>query len=229
MQTQLQETTMAKSPPIEREIVLADTRYTHGVTHDGRRVWVATDDGQLIGVDPSSGAEVIRRRDFGCDAGLAFDGEALWAICGKEIRRFDPETGEVLSTVPAPEQGEVSGMAYAEGFLWIGQYRGKAVLKVDPKTGKVLKKIACDRLVTGVSFVDHELWHGSVSGDAERPAGMLHRLDPESLVEYERYPLPEAMWVSGLEIDPSKRAFWAGGHHGGTVRVIERPKTKARG
>jgi hypothetical protein len=103
------------------------------------------------------------------------------------------------------------------------------VLKIDPKTGKVLKKIARDRLVTGVSFVDGEVWHASLSGKADEPAPMLHRLDPSSLEERERYPLPETMIVSGLEIDPDQHAFWAGGGSSASIRLITRPKTKARG
>jgi hypothetical protein len=231
MHTETTQEPAMKSPlPIEREIVLRDANFVHGVTHDGRRVWVATDDGQLIAIDPERGVEVTRHRDFGCDAGLAFDGESLWVICGDEIRRVDPDSGKVLSRIPAPEHGEVSGMAFAEGSLWIGQYRQQTVLKVDPKTGAVLKKIPRDRMITGVSFVDGELWYGSVSGDEQRPAAMLHQVDPETLEERGRYAYPETMWISGLEIDPGKRSFWAGGHVNGTVRVLSRPdKARARG
>jgi hypothetical protein len=117
-------------------------------------------------------------------------------------------------------------MAYAEGFLWIGQYRGQSVLKVDPKTGQVKKKIARDRLVTGVSFAEGELWHGSVSGDQQSPAAMLHRLDPETLEERGRYPLPDTMWISGLERDPKSRRFWAGGHVKGVLRVLAMPTSR---
>jgi outer membrane protein assembly factor BamB len=224
MQTHKQETAM--KAPVEREIKLAKTKHTAGVTHDGKRLWAANADGDLIAVDPINGKELARYRDLECRAGLAFDGECLWAVCGKEIKRIDPETGKVRASIPSPVPGDISGMAFAEGYLWLGQWSGKAVLKIEPKTGKVLKKIARDRFVTGVSFVDGEVWHASSSGKDEDGA-MLHRLDPESLEERERYPLP--MFVSGLEIDPTKRAFWAGGGDEGNVRLIARPQSKARG
>jgi outer membrane protein assembly factor BamB len=218
-----QEVPMSKPFPIEREIVLAGVKNVCGVTHDGTRLWAACD-GALVAIDPDRGIE-IARYELGCDAGIAWDGTALWVISDADLHRVDPETGKILSTMPCPEGGEVSGLAYAEGFLWFGRYRKHEVLKVDPKTGTIVKRIQRDRFVTGVSFADGALWHGSVSDDKGKPAGMLHCLDPETGKEQARFPYPDSMWVSGLELDAkNKRTFWAGGHEGGVLRVLALPK-----
>src|SRR5688572_22681697 len=91
----------------------------HGVTHDGRRVWAATGD-HLIGFDPDSG-EVARTLDCAADAGTAFDGTYLYQIAEARIHKIDPATGDVLDSIPAPGAGGDSGLAWAEGSLWVGQ------------------------------------------------------------------------------------------------------------
>ena len=57
-------------------------------------------------------------------AGTAFDGEYLFQIAEDRIQKIDPKSGRVLGTIPAPAGG-VSGLAWAEGTLWVGQYRAR--------------------------------------------------------------------------------------------------------
>src|SRR4030095_15588814 len=91
----------------------------HGVTYDGRHVWFAAGD-ELTAFDPASG-KTLRSIDVIADAGTAFDGQHLFQIAGDRIQKIDPKTGRVLATIPAPGRGGDSGLAWAEGTLWVGQ------------------------------------------------------------------------------------------------------------
>src|SRR5215468_6609229 len=127
-----------------------------GVTYDGQRVWFAAGD-TLKALDPASG-ETLRSIDVAAHAGTAFDGEHLFQIAEDRIQKIDPKTGRVLATIPAPGGGADSGLAWAEGTLWVGQYRERKIHQIDPQTGAILRTIETNRFVTGVSWVDGELW-----------------------------------------------------------------------
>lgn len=191
----------------------------HGVGFDGKRVWYASGD-RLNALDPETG-EPSAALDMTADAGTAFDGQYLFQIAGAEIRRIDPETGTMVATIPAPEEGGASGLAWAEGTLWVGQHRGRRIHQVDPETGRVLRTIESDRFVTGVTWVDGELWHGT--WQAERSD--LRRVDPETGEVLEYLEMPAGTGVSGLDTDGGDR-FFCGGGGSGTVRVVRRPDGK---
>src|SRR5580698_507348 len=122
----------------------------HGVTFDGRHVWFASGD-RLHAFDPASG-EMIRAIEVPAHAGTAFDGQHLFQIAEDRIQKIDPQTGRVVATIPAPGGG--SGLAWAEGSLWLGQHRDRKIVQLDPKTGAILRAIESNRFVTGVSWVD---------------------------------------------------------------------------
>ena len=155
----------------------------HGVTYDGRHVWFASGD-KLNAFDPSSG-ETLRSIDVPAHAGTAFDGQHLFQIAEDRIQKIDPETGRVLATIPSPGGGRDSGLAWAEGTLWVGQYRDRKIHQIDPETGAILRTIECSRFVTGVTWVDGELWHGTWEGDESD----LRRIDPQTgeVLEQARY------------------------------------------
>lgn len=187
----------------------------HGVTHDGERVWFASGD-KLNAFDPDS-KTIQRSIDVAAHAGTAFDGQNLYQIAEDRIQKIDPETGRVLSTIPAPGDGN-SGMAWAEGSLWVGQYRDRKILQVDPETGKVLRTIESNRFVTGVTWADGELWHGTWEGDDSE----LRRIDPETGEVQDLLEMPSNTPLTGLEFDGEDR-FYCGGGKSGTLRVVRRP------
>jgi glutamine cyclotransferase len=187
-----------------------------GVTYDGRHVWFAGGDA-LRAFDPASGDEV-RAIDVPAHAGTAFDGEHLYQLAEQRIQKIDPTTGRVLSTIPAPGGGGDSGLAWAEGTLWVGQYRGRKIHQIDPGTGAILRTIESNRFVTGVTWVDGELWHGTWEGDE----GDVRRIDPQTGEVLERLEMPPGVGVSGLESDGGDR-FFCGGGKSGMVRAIRRP------
>jgi len=190
----------------------------HGVTHDGQRVWAATG-AKLVAIDTGSG-EVERSLDCACDAGTAFDGKHLYQIAEARIDKIDPATGHVLCSIPAPGGGKDSGMAWAEGHLWVGQYRDRRIHQIDPATGAVLRTIESNRFVTGVTWVDGELWHGTWEDDRSE----LRHIDPASGEVLERLEMPQGVGVSGLESDGAE-LFYCGGGPSGKVRAVRRPST----
>jgi outer membrane protein assembly factor BamB len=185
-----------------------------GVTHDGQRVWAATG-AKLVAFDPASG-QVARTLDCAADAGTAFDGTHLYQIAEARIDKIDPVTGAVVASIPAPGKGGDSGMAWAEGSLWVGQYRDRKIHQVDPATGQVLRTIESNRFVTGV---DGELWHGTWEGDESD----IRHIDPDSGAVLERLEMPAGTAVSGLESDGGD-LFYCGGGSSGKVRAVRRSK-----
>ncbi|HZL93386.1 MAG TPA: hypothetical protein VFB99_07070 [Vicinamibacterales bacterium] len=190
-----------------------------GVTHDGRHVWAATGS-RLVAFDPESG-QLARTLDRAGDAGTAFDGTHLYQIAEARIDKIDPATGEVVASIPAPGHGGDSGLAWAEGSLWVGQYRDRKILRIDPTTGAVLHTIESNRFVTGVTWVDGELWHGTWEGDQSE----IRRVDPEGGAVLERLEMPRGTGVSGMESDGAD-LFYCGGGSSGKVRAVRRPKRK---
>jgi len=199
----------------------AGVKSVGGVTFDGQRVWFAGGD-TLRAFDPASG-ELVRAIDVAAHAGTAFDGRHLFQIAEDRIHKIDPETGAVLATIPAPGGGGDSGLAWAEGSLWVGQYRDRKIYQVDPATGTILRTIDSNRFVTGVTWIDGELWHGAWQGDESD----LNRIDPRTGDVLERIEMPPGTGVSGLESDGADR-FFCGGGSSGKVRAIRRPGRRAR-
>ncbi|WP_258364136.1 Vgb family protein [Halomonas sp. LBP4] len=188
----------------------------HGVTYDGQRVWFATGD-RLTAFDPAS-EQMLRSIDVAAQAGTAFDGQHLFQIAEDRIQKIDPDTGAVLATIPAPPGGGNSGLAWAEGSLWVGQYPDRRIQQVDPQTGAVLRTIESNRFVTGVTWVDGELWHGTWEDDASD----VRRVDPRTGEVLESLEMPPGMGVSGLESDGGDR-FFCGGGGSGKLRAVRRP------
>src|ERR1700754_2674623 len=156
----------------------------HGVTFDGHDVWFASGD-KLNALDPASG-KVQRSIEVAAHAGTAFDGEHLFQIAEDRIQKIDPKTGKVLATIPAPGGGSDSGLAWAEGTLWVGQDRERKIHQIDPETGKTLRPIESNRFATGVTWVDGDLWHGTWDGDESD----LRRIDPATGEVLEKLDMP---------------------------------------
>lgn len=193
------------------------TDQVHGVTFDGQRVWAATG-AKLIAFDPESG-ELSRTLDRACDAGTAFDRTYLYQIAEERIYKIDPSDNKVVASIPAPGHGNDSGLTWAEGSLWVGQYRDRKIHQIDPETGAVIRSIESSRYVTGVTWVDGELWHGTWEGDESD----IRRIDPERGAVLEQLEMPPGIGVSGLESDGAD-VFYCGGGASGKVRAVRRPK-----
>jgi glutamine cyclotransferase len=209
----------AKAEVLQEYGPFANADQVHGLTFDGRHVWFASGD-KLNALDPASG-QIVRAIDVAAHAGTAFDGRYLFQIAEDRIRKIDPDTGEVLSSIPAPGAGGDSGLAWAEGSLWVGQHRGRKIHQIDPETGVILRTIESNRLVTGVSWIDGDLWHATWDDDGSD----VRRIDAKTGEILEKLDMPADTGVSGLESDGGER-FFCGGGATGKIRAIRRPRRK---
>jgi len=207
---------------VEREYgPFAEQGPVHGVTFDGEHVWFASGE-QLSALDPHSG-KLTRSLAVSCDAGTAFDGQHLYQLDQGRIQKIDPQSGAVVSTIPTRNLQGASGLAWAEGSLWVGQFADRKILELDPETGKVLSEVVSDRFVTGVSFCAGELWHAT----QENERSELRRVDRRTSEVLEQLDLPAGIVVSGLEADGQGR-FFCGGGKSGKLRVVKRPAAAKR-
>jgi outer membrane protein assembly factor BamB len=193
--------------------------HVHGVTWDGQQIWFAGGE-QLVALSPGSG-QPVRALPVPGDAGTAYDGRHLYQLTEDRIQKIDPRTGEVLGSIPAPGHGRDSGLTWAEGKLWVGQYRDRKIHQIDPETGAILRTIESNRFVTGVTWVDGELWHGTWEGDQSD----IRQIDPHTGEVLTRLTMPEGLGVSGLESDGAD-LFYAGGGQSGKLRAVRRPRRK---
>ncbi len=189
----------------------------HGVTWDGRNVWFASGD-KLNAIDPETG-KIERSIPVAAHAGTTFDGKHLFQIAESRIQKIDPATGKVLGSIPAPGGGGDSGLAWADGTLWVGQYRERRIHQIDPETGRILRTIQSNRFVTGVTWLDGELWHATWEGDASE----LRRVDADTGEVKESIAMPAGVNISGMESD-GRDQFFCGGGKAGKVRVVRRGK-----
>ena len=187
-----------------------------GVTYDGQQIWFGAGD-TLKALDPASGT-TLRSIDVAAHAGTAFDGVHLFQIAEARIHKIDPKNGRVLHTIPAPGGGGDSGLAWAEGTLWVGEYRAGKIHQIDPETGAILRTIESNRFVTGVTWVDGDLWHATWQGDESE----LRRVDPRTGEVLESLEMPPGAGISGLESN-GKDQFFCGGGASGKVRAVRRP------
>jgi glutamine cyclotransferase len=201
---------------ILREYSFPDVENVHGVSFDGEQVWIAT--GQALrSFNPESG-KTLQSFTIPAHAGTAFDGQHLFQIAEDRIQKIDPQTGRVLSTIPAPGGGGDSGLTWAEGTLWVGQYRERRIHQIDPETGAILRTIESNRFVTGVTWVDGDLWHATWEANESD----LRRLDPDTGRVLQKLDMPAEVNVTGLESDGAER-FFCGGGSSGKVRAVRRP------
>src|SRR5436190_15587424 len=188
-----------------------------GVTFDGTQVWFARGE-SIVALDPKSGT-VVRELPVTAEAGTAFDGKYLWQLADARIQKVDPRSGQVVATIPAPAHGRDSGLTWAEGTLWVGEYRARKIHQIDAETGAILRTIESDRFVTGVSWVNGELWHATLEAEQSE----IRRVNPETGEVLERLEMPSGVTVSGLEADGAG-VFYCGGASSGKLRAVGKAK-----
>jgi hypothetical protein len=204
---------------VAREYVpFADRGHVHGVTFDGKLVWFARND-EVVAFDPESEKVVRRLAVPSADAGTAFDGEHLYQLAKGEIVVLDPSDGRILRRLPAPAAGLSSGMTWADGYLFVGQFRESRIHKVDAKTGEVVQTLTSDRYVTGVSCIGGEVWYGASFDD--KPCELRRVTADGAVAESLRVPVTAISGVEGTR----QGDFWCGGEKG-TLRLVRRKRAR---
>src|SRR5215813_10578427 len=103
--------------------------------------------------------------------GVSYDGTNIWIATGNTLKEIDTVSGKTVRALDVPAH---AGTAFDGRHLY--QISGDRIHKVDPKTGAILRTIESNRFVTGVTWVDGELWHGTWESDESE----LRRIDPQS-------------------------------------------------
>ena len=203
-----------KKATVVREYGPFPVERVHGVTHDGTHVWFAHGK-QIAAMNPETGA-IDREIEVPAQAGTAFDGRHLYQIGEDRIRKVDPKSGRVVATLAVPGMtNDNSGLTCDGETLWVGQYKGRAIHQIDATTGKLLKTLRSDRFVTGVSFADGDLWHGTFEDETSE----LRRLDPATGRVLDALEVPGG--VSGVEAKGD--LLFCGGIEAPVVRAVKRP------
>ena len=163
-------------------------------------------------------ADVVREYGpFGAASaihGVTHDGQRVWAATGEQLVGFDPASGATTHTLNVICD---AGTAFDGTYLY--QIAESRIDKIDPATGAIRRTIESNRFVTGVTWVDGELWHGTWEGEESS----LRHIDPTSGAVLQQLDMPPGMGVSGLESDGAD-LFYCGGGGSGKVRAVRRPK-----
>jgi hypothetical protein len=186
----------------------------HGVTFDGEHVWIAVGD-RMLALAPNSG-EIARTLEVPARAGSAFDGRYLYQIANSGIQKIEHASGRVVTTLSLPCEN-ASGMAWADGYLWIGEYKAGKVHQVDPNSGAIVRSLQTNSFVTGVMWVEGELWHGA----AQQTSSELREIDPHTGSVRRRIGMPADAFVSGIESNGSN-VIYCGGGASGKLRAVRR-------
>src|SRR3546814_17015042 len=95
-------------------------------------------------------------------------------------------------------------------MLWVAHFNNRKIYQVDPETGKVLNTLESNRYVTGVTWADGELWHGTWENDASE----LRQIDARTGQVLASLDMPAGTGVSGQGGGGAARVFWGGGGRG---------------
>ena len=111
---------------------------------DGKHLWTANLDGEIMRLDPVSGKVVQRLKSPGPQPwGMTHDGELLWVVdfARRKIHGLDPKTGKVRESFPSPDPaGGCKGLAHDGEHLYALGWATHKLYKLSPR-GKVLAAV----------------------------------------------------------------------------------------
>lgn len=183
-------------------------------------VWVSTDTGKLVRIDPDTHV-VVATIDIGAEPGLlAGDDRGVWASDGaRDLIRVDPLTNEVEARTPVgSEQAFIVDLDLAADAVWV---------TVEPAFGLVKVDIATNQITAQSAVCLPDLCHFGASAVGERgiwvlddAAGQLLLADPTTAAIGQRWSVgdrnmlrdivatSEGLWVNDvgrdtvLRVDP---------------------------
>lgn len=107
-------------------------------------IWVKTDDGRVVKVDPRSNRVVAQRKlDTARDSqhycqGIGTDGRSVWVCAARDtatdVVRIDPHSLRPVVRVAADKAFDQEHLPYVAGRLWVLSSGGRRLLAVSPTT-----------------------------------------------------------------------------------------------
>lgn len=117
---------------------------TWSAAWDGQHLWTANLDGEVMQMDPKTGAVLKRFPSPGPQPwGLAFDGQFLWIVdfARRQIAAVSPEDGKVRLKFPSPDPaGGCKGLAYDGKHLYALGWATHELYQLAPD-GKILSRV----------------------------------------------------------------------------------------
>jgi sugar lactone lactonase YvrE len=130
-------------------------------------LWVKTDDGTVLRLDPDTGKEIAQivagPFDEPLCQGLGASDDAIWACPaigepGGTVVRIDPDANEIVSTLKVrkiPDQGRIVSAA---GRVWLLTEGGERLTGVDLKSEKTASELRLGETCTDLVAAGDTLW-----------------------------------------------------------------------
>jgi dipeptidyl aminopeptidase/acylaminoacyl peptidase len=147
--------------------------------------------------------------------GVAVGEGAVWATVDNAngapddhvLVRIDPETNEIVDSLPLTEAGD---LAVGEGSVWVLSRLASegAVLRIDPATNEITAMIPVGDQLSNIAVGQGAVWVTGAS-DANPPSGEVVRIDPTTNEIAARIPVSGG-WPRDLVI--GEGSVWVYGH-----------------
>ncbi|MFZ5515271.1 MAG: transglutaminase domain-containing protein [Candidatus Zhuqueibacterota bacterium] len=109
--------------------------------------------------------------------GLAWDGEFLWNadIGTNQIYKIDPQTGQVLYSLPSPANATINGLAWDGQFLWCSDNGHDQLCQIDVEDSSITKIVP-----VGTENPRGLTWDGEFLWYVDSQAKRIFKLNPET-------------------------------------------------
>jgi hypothetical protein len=128
------------------------------LTSFGGFVWVKTDDGFVVRIDPRTNKPdgkvgAFTDQQHYCQ-GIGAGGGAVWSCSGSKITRIDPERMKIVASIPVGKVSAQGRLVFLDGRLWVITGRdGNQLVGIDAATNRpdppITLPVTCSDLAPG--------------------------------------------------------------------------------
>ena len=170
-------------------------------------LWVKRDDGHVNRIDPESGdvqSEIVTRvtSTEGCN-GLGVSADAVWSCSGQDLVRIDPETNEVVGTIPTGKVFSQGRLVEAADRIWVLSGKGDQLVGVATADSTPGDPVALPVTCADLAVADDVVYAACPDADT------VLRFDPASGSVTAKVTVPDPMQISG-----TSGAVWVAGADG---------------
>ena len=83
---------------------------------------------------------------------------SIWAASGRDVVRIDPETAEVVATIPLDPRFDVTEVEGTDDAVWATVKEAAMVYRIDPATDAVVAKIGAGAYAHGILIQPDAVW-----------------------------------------------------------------------